>query len=171
MKPFDWNDEKNEWLRQERGISFEDIVFHLSRDGLLAILEHPNLRLYPGQRIFVVNVEGYACIAVSYTHLDVYKRQEIARSERYHEGSIPLQTLRADIDYGFAEADTTYGKLGVKVWIYKGEVLPLSLIHIFRQIGKLRRQGVYVGRRPTTKKAVIKLTPDSKTIEFFEGMA
>lgn len=49
---------------------------------------------------------------------------EIARSERYHEGSIPLQTLRADIDYGFAEANTTYGKLGVKVWIYKGEVLP-----------------------------------------------
>lgn len=49
---------------------------------------------------------------------------EIARTERYHEGSIPLQTLRADIDYGFAEANTTYGKLGVKVWIYKGEVLP-----------------------------------------------
>ena len=48
---------------------------------------------------------------------------EIARSERYHEGTIPLQTLRADIDYGFAEADTTYGKIGVKVWIYKGEVL------------------------------------------------
>ena len=49
---------------------------------------------------------------------------DIARSETYHEGTIPLQTLRADIDYGFAEADTTYGKLGVKVWIYKGEVLP-----------------------------------------------
>ena len=49
---------------------------------------------------------------------------EIARTEQYHEGTIPLQTLRADIDYGFAEADTTYGKLGVKVWIYKGEVLP-----------------------------------------------
>lgn len=48
---------------------------------------------------------------------------EIARSESYHEGTIPLQTLRADIDYGFAEANTTYGKLGVKVWIYKGEVL------------------------------------------------
>ncbi len=48
---------------------------------------------------------------------------EIARSEHYHEGTIPLQTLRADIDYGFAEADTTYGKLGVKVWLYKGEVL------------------------------------------------
>lgn len=49
---------------------------------------------------------------------------DIARTEFYSEGTIPLQTLRADIDYGFAEADTTYGKLGVKVWIYKGEVLP-----------------------------------------------
>ena len=51
---------------------------------------------------------------------------DIARTETYHEGTIPLQTLRADIDYGFAEADTTYGKLGVKVWIYKGEVLPVK---------------------------------------------
>ena len=51
---------------------------------------------------------------------------DIARGESYHEGTIPLQTLRADIDYGFAEADTTYGKLGVKVWIYKGEVLPVK---------------------------------------------
>ena len=49
---------------------------------------------------------------------------EIARTEHYHEGTIPLQTLRADIDYGFWEANTTYGKIGVKVWIYKGEVLP-----------------------------------------------
>ena len=49
---------------------------------------------------------------------------EIARSEGYSEGTVPLQTLRADIDYGFAEADTTYGKIGVKVWIYKGEILP-----------------------------------------------
>ena len=48
---------------------------------------------------------------------------EIARTEHYHEGSIPLQTLRADIDYGFAEANTTYGKIGVKTWVYKGEVL------------------------------------------------
>lgn len=48
---------------------------------------------------------------------------DIARTEHYHEGTIPLQTLRADIDYGFSEADTTYGKLGVKVWIYRGEVL------------------------------------------------
>ena len=49
---------------------------------------------------------------------------EIARSEHYHEGTIPMQTLRADIDYGFWEANTTYGKIGVKVWIFKGEVLP-----------------------------------------------
>lgn len=49
---------------------------------------------------------------------------EIARTEHYNEGTIPLQTLRADIDYGFSEANTTYGKIGVKVWIYKGEVLP-----------------------------------------------
>ncbi len=51
---------------------------------------------------------------------------EIARTEQYHEGTIPLQTLRADIDYGFYEADTTYGKIGVKVWIYKGEILNAS---------------------------------------------
>ena len=51
---------------------------------------------------------------------------DIARTESYHDGTFPLQTLRADIDYGFAEADTTYGKLGVKVWIYKGELLPVK---------------------------------------------
>ncbi|MBR5985775.1 MAG: 30S ribosomal protein S3, partial [Clostridia bacterium] len=48
---------------------------------------------------------------------------DIARSEGYHEGSIPLQTLRANIDYGFAEAHTTYGRIGVKVWVYKGQFL------------------------------------------------
>ena len=53
---------------------------------------------------------------------------DMARTEFYKEGTIPLQTLRADIDYGFAEADTTYGKIGVKVWIYKGEVLPSKKI-------------------------------------------
>ena len=53
---------------------------------------------------------------------------EIARTEHYHEGTIPLQTLRADIDYGFAEADTTYGKIGVKVWVYNGEVLPTKKV-------------------------------------------
>ena len=52
---------------------------------------------------------------------------EIARSECYHEGTIPLQTIRADIEYGFAEANTTYGRIGVKVWIYKGEVLSQTL--------------------------------------------
>lgn len=53
---------------------------------------------------------------------------EIARTEQYREGTIPLQTLRADIDYGFAEADTTYGKIGVKVWVYNGEVLPTKKV-------------------------------------------
>lgn len=58
---------------------------------------------------------------------------EIARKEHYHEGTIPLQTLRADIDYGFCEAKTTYGRIGVKVWIYKGEVLP--------EVKKARKEG------------------------------
>ena len=53
---------------------------------------------------------------------------DMARTEGYSEGTIPLQTLRADIDYGFAEANTTYGKLGVKVWIYKGEILPTKKV-------------------------------------------
>jgi len=53
---------------------------------------------------------------------------EIARTEQYREGTIPLQTIRADIDYGFAEADTTYGKIGVKVWVYRGEVLPVKKV-------------------------------------------
>ena len=53
---------------------------------------------------------------------------KFARAEFYHEGTIPLQTLRADIDYGFAEANTIYGKIGVKVWVYKGEVLPTKKV-------------------------------------------
>jgi len=65
---------------------------------------------------------------------------EIARSESYHEGTIPLQTIRADIDYGFAEADTTYGKIGVKVWIYKGEVLKGDAAKAAAQREKLERK-------------------------------
>ena len=65
---------------------------------------------------------------------------EIARSESYHEGTIPLQTIRADIDYGFAEADTTYGKLGVKVWIYKGEVLKGDAAKAAAQREKLEKK-------------------------------
>ncbi|HHU64085.1 MAG TPA: 30S ribosomal protein S3 [Clostridiales bacterium] len=61
---------------------------------------------------------------------------EMARSEGYHEGTIPLQTLRADIDYGFAEAHTTYGRIGVKVWIYKGEVLPKAKGKVVAEGGK-----------------------------------
>ena len=58
---------------------------------------------------------------------------EIARTEKYHDGSIPLQTIRADIDYGFAEANTTYGKIGCKVWIYKGEILGNPLRDKFKE--------------------------------------
>ena len=65
---------------------------------------------------------------------------EIARSESYHEGTIPLQTIRADIDYGFAEAHTTYGRIGVKVWIYKGEVLKGDAAKAASQREKVERK-------------------------------
>ena len=65
---------------------------------------------------------------------------DMARTEGYSEGTIPLQTLRADIDYGFAEADTTYGKLGVKVWLYKGEVLPNAQGHSNRERDNKKRK-------------------------------
>ena len=65
---------------------------------------------------------------------------EIARSESYHEGTIPLQTIRADIDYGFAEAHTTYGRIGVKVWIYKGEVLKGDAARAAEQREKVERK-------------------------------
>ena len=77
----------------------------------------------------------------------------MARTEFYSEGTIPLQTLRADIDYGFAEADTTYGKVGVKVWIYKGLVAPGELVSETENTrdgknrGNDRREGRRGGRR------------------------
>ena len=76
---------------------------------------------------------------------------EIARSEHYHEGTIPLQTLRADIDYGFWEANTTYGKIGIKVWIYKGEVLAESAGAAERKFDRPERRPRRTGdgnRRP-----------------------
>ena len=72
---------------------------------------------------------------------------EIARTEHYHEGTIPLQTLRADIDYGFAEADTTYGKLGVKVWINHGEILDKGLKSPVPEEKENRRDGKKKGER------------------------
>lgn len=62
MKLYDWHEAKNERLRIERGVTFEEIVFHLSHDGLLDTIEHPNQAGYAGQRIFIVNVDGYACL-------------------------------------------------------------------------------------------------------------
>jgi len=60
VKYFSWSAEKNDQLREERGISFEEIVFHIERGDILDLLQHPNQEKYPGQRIFVVNVDGYA---------------------------------------------------------------------------------------------------------------
>ena len=62
MKLFDWNDDKNELLKDERGVSFEEIIYHITHGGLLDAIEHPNPKVYPGQRMFIVNVEGYACL-------------------------------------------------------------------------------------------------------------
>jgi uncharacterized DUF497 family protein len=62
MKLFDWNDKKNEWLKNERNVSFEEIIYHIAHDGLLDTIEHPNQGEYPGQRMLIVNVEGYACL-------------------------------------------------------------------------------------------------------------
>ncbi len=59
MRYFDWNEDKDKRLKEQRGITFEEIVFHILHGGLLDVLEHPNERRYPGQKIFVVNVEGY----------------------------------------------------------------------------------------------------------------
>ncbi|HEX6550828.1 MAG TPA: 30S ribosomal protein S3, partial [Gammaproteobacteria bacterium] len=67
---------------------------------------------------------------------------EIARSEQYREGRVPLHTLRADIDYGFAEASTTYGVIGVKVWIFKGEVLDASELGASRDAAGDKKSGV-----------------------------
>ena len=62
MKYFSWNSEKNASLIEERGVSFEEIVFHISRGDVLDLLEHPNKERYPNQRVFIVNVEGYAYV-------------------------------------------------------------------------------------------------------------
>ncbi len=62
MKLFDWSTEKNEWLKLARGVTFEEIVYHIQAGGLLDVIEHSRPSKYPGQRIFVVNVEGYACL-------------------------------------------------------------------------------------------------------------
>ena len=62
MKLFDWSEEKNDWLRKERDVTFDEIVYHLTHDGLLDTIEHPKQTQYPGQRIFIINVEGYACV-------------------------------------------------------------------------------------------------------------
>jgi uncharacterized DUF497 family protein len=60
MTLYDWNSEKNEWLRRERNITFEDVIYHLNHGGLLDAIRHPNQKQYPNQRIFIINIEEYA---------------------------------------------------------------------------------------------------------------
>ena len=107
---------------------------------------------------------------------------EIARSETYHEGTIPLQTLRADIEYGFAEAATTYGRIGIKVWIYKGEVLSQTLRTTPRTMDlskppRERRQGDRRGGRDnrrqggTTVTTGITVGPEAARLREKEGQA
>ena len=84
---------------------------------------------------------------------------EIARTEHYHEGTIPLQTIRADINYGFAEADTTYGKIGIKVWIYQGEVLPT----VKRDRPRRDRRDDRRGDRPARRERAPREARENKT--------
>ncbi len=62
MKVFDWSDEKNQILKKERNLAFEEIVFHITHNGLLDVIQHPNQEKYPNQKMFIVNVEGYVCL-------------------------------------------------------------------------------------------------------------
>jgi len=62
MKRFEWSTDKNEWLKKTREVGFEEVVYHISQGGLLDIVEHSKLTKYPGQRVFVVDIEGYACL-------------------------------------------------------------------------------------------------------------
>ncbi len=84
---------------------------------------------------------------------------DMARTEFYSEGNIPLQTLRADIDYGFAEADTTYGKVGVKVWIYKGEILPTRVKHRKQFRGSMRGKAMRGNRITNGSFGIVAMEP------------
>ncbi len=88
---------------------------------------------------------------------------EIARTEHYHEGTIPLQTIRANIDYGFAEAATTYGIIGVKVWIYKGEILTNSVQRAPEESAPSKKN--FSEKRPRRKEAVKGGNKDAVTKE------
>ena len=82
MKLYEWSDEKNVWLRQERGITFEDIVFHVAHGGLLDTIEHPNQRRYAGQRILIVKVEEYVCLVPFVEDKDVIFLKTIMPSRK-----------------------------------------------------------------------------------------
>jgi len=82
MKLFDWNEEKNARLLEKRGITFEEMVFHIVHDDLLDTIEHPNQELYHGQKIFVVNVEGYVCLVPFVENEETYFLKTIIPSRK-----------------------------------------------------------------------------------------
>ncbi len=82
MRRIDWSDSKNEWLVRVRGISFEDILYHLNRNGLLDVIKHPNPEKYPDQQILIVNVEGYAYLVPFIQDYDVIFLKTIIPSRR-----------------------------------------------------------------------------------------
>jgi len=82
MRQIDWSDDKNEWLVRVRGISFEDILYHLSHNGLLDVIQHPNPEKYPDQQILIVNVEGYAYLIPFIQDYDVIFLKTIIPSRK-----------------------------------------------------------------------------------------
>ena len=103
-------------------IKYPELNAQLVSESIAAQLEK-RIAYRRAMKQAIKNAMGYGARGIKIQCSGRLNGAEIARSETYHEGTIPLQTLRADIDYGFAEADTTYGKIGIKVWLYKGEVL------------------------------------------------
>jgi len=82
MQQFDWNDEKSAQLKADRGVSFEDVVFHIADGGLLDVLDHPNPDAYPGQRILIVDIDGYAFVVPFVTDGDVLFLKTIIPSRK-----------------------------------------------------------------------------------------
>ncbi len=83
MKWFSWNNEKNETLKKERGVSFEEVVFHIERGDLIDVLEHPNQEKYPGQRVFVVNVDDYVyLVPFVESEAEVFLKQSFPAARR-----------------------------------------------------------------------------------------
>ncbi|MBR3250321.1 MAG: 30S ribosomal protein S3 [Erysipelotrichaceae bacterium] len=121
--PFDWENKKSEDAEKEVKRFAVDKDAQLVAENIAAQLEN-RISFRRAMKSCMQRAMRNGALGIKTMCAGRLGGADMARTEFYSEGTIPLQTLRADIDYGFAEADTTYGKLGVKVWIYKGEVLP-----------------------------------------------